>query len=273
MAAGMAQVGANKILDTLDGKTPYSLPSLFITLCTSTTSAASAGTELTTGQYGGFARVALTGSSWSGSSGGSSTYNAALDFGTASASTGTTVTGFELWDSGTLGAGNRLWYEQLATGIPVASGGGTHITFASGQIVASCSLLASGDGFSTTYINKIVDHNTGKTTFGTAPSLYLALTTTASTATTTGTDATYTGYARVLVGTSILNASSAGSVSNNTKIDFGGATAGSSTVIGWAFADAITAGNLISAGTVTSVVISNPLVPEVAASTALLTIS
>lgn len=271
MAAGCANVGANKMLDTLTGKSAYSLPSLYIALCTSTTSAATFGTELTDAQYHTYARQALTGSSWSGGSAGSTTYNALLDFGTDTTSTGTTVTGFELWDA--LTSGNRLWYEQLATSVPVASGGGTHITFASGQIVATMSLVSSGDGFATTYINKFLDHLTGKTTFGSAPSIYAALTTAASTATTLGAEAAYTSYARENIVTAGFNAASAGSVTLASKVDFPAATGGSSTVIGFAFVDALTAGNLIGAGTVTSIVISTPLVPEISSAVTVMTIS
>lgn len=272
MAAGMANVGANKMLDTLTGKSAYSIPSLFIALCTSTTSAATAGTELTTGQYGTYARVALTGASWSGGSGGSTTYNAALDFGTASSSTGTSVTGFELWDASS--GGNRLWYEQLATSVPVASGGGTHITFASGQIVATLSVVSGGVGFATTYLNKFLDHMTGKTTFGSAPTIYAALTTAASTATTLGTEAAYTSYTRTAqLTSSAFNASSGGATTLASKVDWPAATGGSSTVIGYGFMDAATVGNLIGAGTITSVAILTPLVPELAASTTILQIS
>jgi len=273
MASGMAQTGANKMLDTLTGKSAYSLPSLYIALCTSTTSAASAGTEITVGQYQTYARQALTGSSWSGGSAGSTTYNALLDFGTAGgSSTGTTVTGFELWDASS--GGVRLWYEQLATSVPVASGGGTHITFASGQIVATLSLVSGGVGFATTYINKFLDHMTGKTTFGSAPTIYGALTTANSTATTLGTEAAYTSYTRTAqLTSSAFNSASGGAVTFASKVDWPAATGSSSTVIGYGFCDASSAGNLIGAGTITSVVISSPLVPEIAASTTVLQIS
>lgn len=261
--AGMSQVGMQKCLDTLTNKSAYSLPSLFARLTTTTPTAAAAGTEITTGQYGGYAAQALTGASWGGASSGASTYNALVDFGAASSSTGTTILGVEFWDASS--GGNRLWWEPL--NIPVSSG--THVSFASGQFVATIPILASGIGYSTTYANKMCDHMTGKTTFGSAPSLFLALLTSASTATTLGTETTYTGYSatRVQLATADVNAAAAVStnvdVVTNTQKNFGAATS-SATITFFGIMDNATVGSgaLIAGGSVSSGSVVSGVTPD-----------
>jgi hypothetical protein len=105
-----------------------------------------------------------------------------------------------------------------------------------------------------TYIaNKFIDHVNGKTT-ATFPTVYVGLCTTASTAAAQGTEAAYTGYTRIAMGTagaSLMSAASAETTSNSSAITFPACTAGSSTVIGFFLADSATvsAGNLLLFGT------------------------
>lgn len=261
--AGMAQTGMDKILDTLTNKNAYALPTLYARLTTTTPTAAAAGTEITTGQYGGYAAQALTGASWSGASSGASTYNAAVDFGAASSSTGTTINGVEFWDAPT--GGNRLWWEPLS----ITVSAGTHVSFASGQFVATVPILSAGVGFATTYANKFCDHMTGKTTFGSAPALFLALCTAACTATTLGTETTYTGYSstRVQLATADVNvATTVGAnvdVVSNTQKNFGPATS-SATISNFGIMDNATVGSgaLIAGGTISSGAVVSGVTPD-----------
>jgi phage gpG-like protein len=249
--------------DTLTGKSPYALPTLYVALCTTTPTAAAAGTEITTGQYGGYARQALTGASWSSATtGGACTYNALVDFGAASASTGTNVLGVELWDAST--GGNRLWWEGLSS---IAVSLGTHLSFASGQFVATIPPLAAGVGFSQTYAQKLAEHMVGKTTFGTAPAHWLALGSTAATTTAQGTELPYTGYARVQMTTASINAAAVVGanvdVVTNTQLNFGADTGGTQTAATFFYVlDASTVGNLIAGGSVTGGAVSSGTTPD-----------
>lgn len=96
--------------------------------------------------------------------------------------------------------------------------------------------------------NKDLDHNLGKTSFTMPATVYAALCTVTPTDASTGstlTEATYTGYARVQVLASALNAASGGSSTNGSDIVFGNCTGGSSAIVGVALCDASTAGNVL----------------------------
>lgn len=261
--SGMAQTGMQKALDTLTGKNAYGLPTLYGVLTTTTPTAAVAGTEITTGQYGGYSRIAFVKDSWSGGSSGASTYNASIDFSAASSSTGSNVLGFEVWD----GSGTRLWWQAL-TSIPITAG--THISFSSGQIVATVPILSAGNGFSTAYANKIVDHMTGKTTFGSPPSLYIALCSTACTASAVGSELVYTGYgARPQLTTALCNAATVTNgglyvdVITNGPVNFPADSGGTQTAAAYfGIMDAATVGNLIGGGTVTDGTVNSGLTPD-----------
>ena len=252
--SAMASKGETLILDQLTGKNSYTLPTLYATLVTVTPTWNGSDTEVTTGQWTSYARVALTGSSWSGASAGSTTYNALLDFGAVSGGTGCSVVGIVFYDASS--GGNRLWFESLTT-IVVSTG--THISFASGQFVATIPTTTSGNGFSTMYANKMLDHMTGKTTFGTSPSIYLCLCSSAPTASANGTELVYTGYAlsSQVTPAGFLNAAAVVStnadVVTNAQINFGADTGGTQTAATyWSAMDASSSGNIIASGAVTN---------------------
>jgi hypothetical protein len=257
MANGtLTQVGEQKALGEFTSQAEYTLPTLYIALVTGTSNATTSGTEVTTGQYTGYARQALTGANWGGASSGVSAYNALVNFGTNTAGTGATITGVEIYDAVT--SGNRIWWAPPSGGnitLPASSG---QVQFASGAITATIPILSAGAGFATTYANRLCDHMTGKTDFAAPAAWWVALTTAASTATTIGTEATYTNYVREQIATpsSFWGAASAASpslVASTANLTFPavGATAGSA-VISYAIADASSAGNLIYADTITA---------------------
>lgn len=116
--------------------------------------------------------------------------------------------------------------------------------------------------------NKVLDHCLGKAAFTMPAAVYLALCTVVPTDASTGstlTEATYTGYARKQVLATDLNAASGGSSSNGAAITFAACTAGSSTIIGFALCDALTLGNVLYWGTVTSKVIDTSNTPPTVA--------
>lgn len=107
--------------------------------------------------------------------------------------------------------------------------------------------------------------------------LYICLLTAACGATDTGstivepTSATYAGYTRVAVTVNTTNfpAASAGSKSNGTAINFPTSTGGTgATVTNWAVCDALTTGNLLWFGSLTtSRSITNGIQPQFAVNT------
>lgn len=101
---------------------------------------------------------------------------------------------------------------------------------------------------STYLADKLLDHSFGGSAY-TQPTVYIGLYTTTPTmpAGTGGTEVSGSAYARVAIA-SDMAAASAGSKSNSTLIGFVAATGSWGTVAGVGLFDAITAGNLLSAG-------------------------
>lgn len=116
---------------------------------------------------------------------------------------------------------------------------------------------------------KVLDHAFNDGTF-TATAVYLALCTTIPTDASLGTnivEATYTGYARLLINASDMSAASAGSKTNSAALTFAACTAGTSTIVGFAIVDSGTtgAGNIHYWGTTTSKVIDTSNTPPTVA--------
>ena len=96
--------------------------------------------------------------------------------------------------------------------------------------------------------NALANHITGKSAFTMPAAVYAALCTVTPTDSMTGstiTEATYTGYARKAVAAADLNSASGGVVTNANDIVFAACTAGSSTIVGFAYCDAPTGGNML----------------------------
>lgn len=106
-------------------------------------------------------------------------------------------------------------------------------------------------GFSDVVENKILDHIFGDGTYTVTAPVYLALTTVAVTDAMTGstiTEANYTGYARLAIAATDMNAASGGTKTNGNALTFAGCTAGSSVVVGFAICSALTGGDVIMSG-------------------------
>jgi hypothetical protein len=120
--------------------------------------------------------------------------------------------------------------------------------------------------------NKVLDHCLGDGAYTSPAAIYLALCTTAPNDASTGStiaEATYTGYARKQILATDLNAASGGSKTNGNAITFADCTGGSSTIVGFAICDAVTGGNVLYWGTVTSKVIDTSNTPATVAAGAL----
>ena len=113
-----------------------------------------------------------------------------------------------------------------------------------------------------TYLaDKLLDHSNGVAAY-TMPTVYVGLVTTASTPAGPGTEAAYTGYARVALAT-LMGAASAESASNTGAVTFPACTGGTSTVVGFFTVDSATigSGNPLKFGTC-SLSVSSGITPS-----------
>lgn len=100
---------------------------------------------------------------------------------------------------------------------------------------------------STYLANKILEHETGKTTYTKPTNVYLALYTSNPTAADTGTEVTGGSYARQAV---TWGTAASRSISNSAQAQFTGLP--TATITHWGLRDASTAGNLLRYGTFTA---------------------
>jgi hypothetical protein len=125
MADNLSNYLENKLLDHSFGKTSFTMPTtVAAALFTSTATAAEIEAGTLTNEVansGAYARVTVPGASFAAASGGSITTSADITFPTATGAWGT-VRFVAFLDSTTLGAGNVLWYGQLAADKTIASG-------------------------------------------------------------------------------------------------------------------------------------------------------
>lgn len=106
----------NKVLDLLNGKAAFSLPTVYLALFTAAPSDAGGGTEVSGGSY---ARKATAASDWTAASAGSSSNATVLSFPAASANWGT-VTHWATFDAAS--GGNMLRWGALTTSKTIQSG-------------------------------------------------------------------------------------------------------------------------------------------------------
>jgi hypothetical protein len=119
-----------KVLDHTLGTTSYTAPTVYLALYTSMPTDSSAGTEVASGR--GYARQAVA---FSAASSGSAANSAVETFGPNTTTNWGTVTGAALVDSGTIGAGNVLYYKAFSSSRAVVVG--DKIEFAAGSITVS----------------------------------------------------------------------------------------------------------------------------------------
>ncbi len=123
----------NKLIDHANGKTSYSMPTVYVGL--SSTTPAKDGTNVTEPSGGNYARVATAGADWNAASNGSSTNANVITFLTANANwlTSVNLTYAVLYDSSS--GGNLLSYGALTQLKPVLNGDTP--SFIAGQIIIS----------------------------------------------------------------------------------------------------------------------------------------
>lgn len=123
-------------------------------------------------------------------------------------------------------------------------------------------------GFGNTEKNAILDASVGNATYKGALEYWLALTTVAVTGADTGatiTEPTFTPYARIAMKNTEWTAAAAGEHHNNATKAWAEATAGESTLLGWALCEKKTkgeAGKVIKSGVLPPTVIVATIIPE-----------
>ena len=126
---GKSDYAENKVLDLLNGKTAFALPTAYLALFTGAPSDTGGGIEVSGGNY---SRVATTGATWTAASGGAASNALAITFPVASAPWGT-VSHYATFDAPT--GGNMLRWAKLL-GPKVVPAGET-VSFAIGALTQS----------------------------------------------------------------------------------------------------------------------------------------
>lgn len=229
--AALSDFAELKILDHVLGTASWSMPTVYISLHTSSPSeTGSPSNEIVAGWYA--RKQPAVGWNTATTSGitnnGAATWSAVTD-------ASVTVTHIGIYDA--LTSGNLLWYKALTT--PKLFDIGSIPVIPTTQLA----ITVSGN-WSNYLIPKILEHLVGKTSY-TMPVVHLALYTTNPTAADTGTESTLGGYARLTIE---FAAAAAGAASNANIEDFGSASSGSQTISHYGLRDAATLGNLLIFG-------------------------
>ena len=124
---------ANKLLGLMFRNTAYTAPSIYVGLATVAVTAGDDGSTITEPSGNGYARTQI--SSWAAESGGATSNSAQTDIGPATGSWSTPVSDF-LIDSSS-GAGNILFFNDIAVGDQQAVGNGDTWRYAAGDYAVS----------------------------------------------------------------------------------------------------------------------------------------
>lgn len=135
MAGTFSDFTENELLDHIMGVGAFTMPTVYLALCTADPTDAGTGASMNeVANTGAYARVAVAADFATPASGGSIANDGPIDFVEATGSWGT-VTHFALLDSGTHGAGNMLVHGDLTASKPIDSGDTP--SFAIGDIVVT----------------------------------------------------------------------------------------------------------------------------------------
>jgi hypothetical protein len=122
MAGSASDYAENKILDHIVGKTSFTMPTVYVALCTAEPGEANSGAGLSeVANSNGYARVATAGGDWNAASGGATSNANAITFPQASGSWGT-ITHYALMTSPVWGEGYMLIWADLTTPKSITSG-------------------------------------------------------------------------------------------------------------------------------------------------------
>lgn len=118
ISSGISQYGMSHLVDHLNGKTSFTMPAtVAMALATAAPTSTTTGVTVTEAAYTSYTREAIAGSGFNAATSATpsvATNNGAITFPNCTGST-STLLGFILADSSTIGAGNALWYGTLAS--------------------------------------------------------------------------------------------------------------------------------------------------------------
>lgn len=247
----LSNYGENALMGHLFASAYSPVATVYLALATGDPGEAATGASMSEcANANGYTRKAI---SFAAASSRKVVQSGAVTFDQASGSWGT-VTHWALVDSGTHGAGNVLAYGAFSTSFSPVSGNTPSV--ADGQVQVEIS-ASSGEGFTSYLVHKLLDLMFRNTAYS-QPATYAALLDTAgadtdTTLTTAGKEATWTGYARVLVnkagGSSpAWEAVSGGATQNAAAVTFATVGASPSQIVGMALVDGGTldAGNVLA---------------------------
>jgi hypothetical protein len=134
MAGSFSDYAENKILDHLVGKTSWTMPTVYVALCTSAPTDSSTGATIVEPSTSGtaYARKSTAGADWEAAASGANQNANAITFATATGAGWGTITHFALVDSGTVGAGNMLAWGSLTVSKAISAG--DTASFAAGDL-------------------------------------------------------------------------------------------------------------------------------------------
>ena len=133
MSGSFSEYAAQAVLAHATGKTAWTMPTVYVALCTVLPTSTSTGATLTEATYTGYARLATSGDWGATVAATPSTISNSIALTFAACTAGTsTVVGFALVDSATTGAGNVIAWGSCAS--TVISTTQTPATFAIGAL-------------------------------------------------------------------------------------------------------------------------------------------
>jgi hypothetical protein len=137
MAGNISDYLENAILNHIFNKSSYSAPTIYLAISNSGLSDVETGSTLDLGKEikgNGYIRKATLATDWTVAAGGQLSNVVDLTFNTPTGSWGT-ASGLALLDASGVGAGNVLWWGQLAQQFPITTG--MTVLFPSGQLTFS----------------------------------------------------------------------------------------------------------------------------------------
>lgn len=135
VGSGKSGYLANKDLDHNLGKTAFTMPSVVaLALCTTVPTSSSTGATLVEASYTGYAEKKIEAASLNAASSGKTTNSATIEFAACTGGS-STIVGFAIKDSSTVGSGNILYWGTLTS--TVISTSATPVTFEPGHIEAT----------------------------------------------------------------------------------------------------------------------------------------
>lgn len=115
LGASFSDYAELKIIDHVNGKTSFTMPAtVAMALTTVVPTDASTGASITEATYTGYARKAIAAGDWNAAAAGNATNANAIIFAACTAGA-STIIGFAICDSSTIGAGNILYWGTVTS--------------------------------------------------------------------------------------------------------------------------------------------------------------